>query len=532
MTLVEHETETAVTPWEGPLGLVGYATSDRRYLIPGEIDMRALPLPLNVQLSTGEGHDGSVNAGRIESIEQIPVEEIDDERRAQFGLDDLPDGTIVVWGIGVFDGSPAAIEAQRMIANGAGISLDLPPERYGIFNADTMEEVPEDEVDLEEVMAGNFLTGIGGKIAGATVVTVPAFEHARLSIEVTGDEMAVVSSASIQIRPTSYSNGAPPRDPRLSAVEAAEAMKMIASATDLAYTKVFVASGGLAIPLRPPREWLDDPGFLEPTPLTYTDEGRVFGHLALWDSCHTGYTGVCVAPPASPTNYSYFNTGLLDTDNGQVPCGKLMFSTNGGKHAPLEMAAQEASRHYDDSSKVGAYVRAGADIHGIWLAGVLKPGLSEADLQHLRLHPPSGDWRGIAGSSELVAAFSVPVGGFPIPQAEARLVASGELDEIAALILAPAVIEEPSEGFRARMRKKKMLRDRVTYSDGFRDVSTKERRRLAKTGAAMPDGSFPIANCSDAANARRAIGRTSPAKRAAVQRHIARREKSLGCSDE
>lgn len=65
----------------------------------------------------------------------------------------------------------------------------------------------------------------------------------------------------------------------------------------------------------------------------------------------------------------------------------------------------------------------------------------------------------------------------------------------------------------------------------LRDFSTKERKKLASEGKAMSDGSFPIANCQDAKNARRAIGRTSPGKRAAVKAHIAKREKALGCKN-
>jgi hypothetical protein len=68
------------------------------------------------------------------------------------------------------------------------------------------------------------------------------------------------------------------------------------------------------------------------------------------------------------------------------------------------------------------------------------------------------------------------------------------------------------------------------FADGFRDVSSAERKRLAKRGAAMPDGSFPIANCQDAKNARQAIGRAAPGKRAAVKAHIEKRESALGCS--
>lgn len=64
---------------------------------------------------------------------------------------------------------------------------------------------------------------------------------------------------------------------------------------------------------------------------------------------------------------------------------------------------------------------------------------------------------------------------------------------------------------------------------GLRDFSAADRKKLAKSGAALPDGSFPIANCSDAMNARRALGRTPASNRDRVKAHIAKREKALGC---
>jgi hypothetical protein len=57
------------------------------------------------------------------------------------------------------------------------------------------------------------------------------------------------------------------------------------------------------------------------------------------------------------------------------------------------------------------------------------------------------------------------------------------------------------------------------------------RRRMAKSGEAMPDGSYPIANCSDAENAIRSQGRGQTAgSQAKVVAHIRKRVGSLGCS--
>lgn len=71
--------------------------------------------------------------------------------------------------------------------------------------------------------------------------------------------------------------------------------------------------------------------------------------------------------------------------------------------------------------------------------------------------------------------------------------------------------------------------DYAAIYDPFRDVSTEERKKDAKAGRALPDGSFPIDNCSDLRNAIQAIGRAKdPAK---AKAHIRKRKSALGCPD-
>ena len=62
-----------------------------------------------------------------------------------------------------------------------------------------------------------------------------------------------------------------------------------------------------------------------------------------------------------------------------------------------------------------------------------------------------------------------------------------------------------------------------------KDFSTQRRQKMAKSGSAMPDGSYPIENCNDVRNAVQAIGRTPESKRPAVKAHIKRRANTLGC---
>jgi hypothetical protein len=62
-----------------------------------------------------------------------------------------------------------------------------------------------------------------------------------------------------------------------------------------------------------------------------------------------------------------------------------------------------------------------------------------------------------------------------------------------------------------------------------RDYSTSARRRMAETGAAMPDGSFPIANRTDLRNAIQSVGRASNYE--AARRHIISRARALGAEN-
>ena len=166
-------------------------------------------------------------------------------------------------------------------------------------------------------------------------------------------------------------------------------------------------------PLCPPAAWFDDPQLDRPTLVTVTDDGRVFGHVAPWRGCHTGYAGRCVPPPRSRTGYAHFHVGRVETAEGALlPIGKLTLASG---HASINDTSAAARRHYDNSAAVAAFVRAGEDAHGIWIAGALRPGVSPSEIQDLLANPLSGDWR----NGEMVAAHAVPVPGFPILQASA-----------------------------------------------------------------------------------------------------------------
>ena len=64
-----------------------------------------------------------------------------------------------------------------------------------------------------------------------------------------------------------------------------------------------------------------------------------------------------------------------------------------------------------------------------------------------------------------------------------------------------------------------------------RTFSAEERRQAAKSGAALPDGSYPIQNANDLHNAIHAIGRGSHHGHAEIHDHIVNRAKALGLTN-
>lgn len=206
----------------------------------------------------------------------------------------------------------------------------------------------------------------------------------------------------------------------------------------------------------PPKEWFTDPGLPGVTPLTITNEGRVFGHLATWGQCHIGIGGECVMLPRSASDYSYFHIGVIETDGGEVFTGPLVM---GGKHAPERLDWRAATRHYDTTSAVVADVRVGEDEFGVWMSGALRDGVTEEQIRELKAAgKASGDWREVVRGSrqlELVAALAVNVGGFPVPRTSAGVKDGRVVSLLAAGIVEDDPIGEIAEEVMARIEAKR-----------------------------------------------------------------------------
>jgi len=346
----------------------GAESGDGRSFSVGAVSMRELPLPLMWQIKTAQGHDGSVVVGRIDKME-----------RTADGIGNA---------YGIFDSGEYGREAERLVRGGfiRGVSADL--DRFEA----TEEEASSDE---DKKVGTGKIKITKGRIMGVTLVPKPAFQECRILLtdEIVDVQEEPVSSIGMQVK------------------------KPVSNESALVACAAVVAS----IPVTPPKSWFENPKLEGPTPLTVTDDGRVFGHIAAWHVDHIGLS-FGTKPPRSKSGYSYFHTGVCRTEEGDdIPVGQL---TLAGGHAPLEASAKSAAKHYDDTASAFADVHAGEDSFGIWVAGSLRPEITAHQVRAIRASAPSGDWRPIQGALELVAVCQVNVPGFPIARAR---VASGEV---------------------------------------------------------------------------------------------------------
>lgn len=387
--------------WEGVIAREGEQTGDGRLIEVGALRWDELPIPLRVAFKDVGGHDGAEVCGRIEAVERRDNGDI--------------------YATGTFDlGSAVGTEAYRQVSEkmSNGVSIDTDDVTFRIMakadlaaadddTDDSPEADEEGRVKVASMSSSDEVTVIeSARLRAATLVAVPAFASARV-----------------------YAAGqvpAPAEPPESGENADSEADFARSEDADPLNRDALIAA---AVPTAPPESWFKDPGLTSPTALVIEDDGRVYGHIAAWGTCHIGQIGKCVEPPTSPSNYAYFRTGALQTAEGtSVAVGHLTMDTG---HAGPRDSASQAAAHYDNTGYVFADVAAGEDAYGIWVAGSLRPGIPAERVRIARSAPISGDWRTIRGSLELVGALAVNVPGFPVPRPKG-LLASGEVKSLQA----------------------------------------------------------------------------------------------------
>lgn len=176
------------------------------------------------------------------------------------------------------------------------------------------------------------------------------------------------------------------------------------------------------------------PDDLDPETGVKVDGDRVYGYVAQWGVCHIGIPGTCTTAPHSTTNYAYYATGYVETDEGDIRVGQITMDTG---HANLKASGPVAAAHYDDTGAVVADIAVGEDAHGIWFSGMLREDITDKQRRALKASGRlSGDWRAMgSGGLELVAALAVNVPGFPIPKVGLAASAGQQLSLVAAGVI-------------------------------------------------------------------------------------------------
>lgn len=425
--------------WRGKIVREGFQTGDGRIIEPGALTWET-PIPL-AWLLTGTQHvDMGGEAPTIGTVTEITR-----------GADGWLDATGVI-----DDENPAGAEMIRQLEAGAashgdrmGVSVDLANMAIDIIDrtgdsgdvilaslrgvtAAAGDPMPDDgEVVWSEAQDDIIQAVTRASIIGLTCVATPAFGDSFLEL----DDTAAAPEAE---------------------AEPVAAAASMSSGTTLTLTRPLVsnsttwraihvdtvAPARVPVPLAPPAEWFLDPNLGAPTRMTIDDDGRLYGHLAAWGTCHTGYV-TCVQPPRGGDYGTFMSASGVETDDGyRVDTGALVW---GIPHADLSLSLLDAFHHYEIPAHGFADVRVGEDAHGIWFAGALRPHVTVEDLRTLRALSISGDWRRRAGRLDLIAGLAVNYPGFPIPRnGNQPVVASAAYDHgVIDSLVAAGVIPNP-----------------------------------------------------------------------------------------
>lgn len=332
---------------------LGKRTRDGRLIDAEGFEPFELPLSIQMKLTDGPGHDGSVIMGRLD---EVTVHD---------------DGNVTGrgWALNDENGRKGAFLIKTKALRGNSVDLSVREEDVDVRITESASGALSFEMDFRNA-----------RLQATTVLPKPAFQDSGATVSIP-DEWAV------------------------DGVEDVEAVTASSEWVPVAFNVVSerpkIDAGKFT-----------DPALTGPTPL-YVDEGeRIIGHIAAWDAKHLSQGGI--KPPRSRTNYAYFANKHVLTTDGQVSTGVL---TIGGEHAPHSVGWMAAIDHYANTCAAWGDVAIGEDEFGIWVSGIVRPGTSDEVLHAARGSVPSGDWRRIGANLELIASLNVNTGGFPIARA-------------------------------------------------------------------------------------------------------------------
>jgi hypothetical protein len=377
------------------LAPIGLSTGDGRRFAEGGITLASVPFSFEWVREREGGHDGAVSVGVVKAARVGTVEQaVAEDWIAADKVKGLDLQMSAVWATGeMYDDASRedmprlaedVAEAMHLMGNGTlGPSVDLDTFEGVPVLAGTDEPVTWDDIEAHFEETGEEpkieLLITAGRVRAATLVSIPAFAETSRPLELIPADGTEAASDVVAL----------------------------------------VASVGTLV--RPAVAAFDMPTLAGPTPITFDFEtGRVFGHIATWQTCHVGYSDVCVtAPRDADGSFAWFNRYAVETeDGGTVWAGRI---TVGGRHAGLSLNASATMGVYD-SKTVAADVRAYEDEFGIVIAGHVRPNLTPDQHVTLSRRKVSGDWRETPAGLSLVEVLALSPGprahaepGFPIP---------------------------------------------------------------------------------------------------------------------
>ena len=338
------------------LAMLDKTTGDNRRLLSEGARTRDLPLSIRFQPNDQMGHDGAVVSGALFEVTIDPL-------------------TGKMSGQGFLLADENGRTHARYIATGAmrGNSVDLAEVKARF---------------VEDLDNGDYWVEFYDyALAATTGVSKPAFAeaHAVLLDQMSDDELV----ASLG-------------DPMAPLVCEFEDTSFMVLGIDDQQTEITASAATMVA--------FDDfyhPEADEPTKVIVTADGSVYGHLALWESCHDGFADRCMRVPRPTDGYASFNKAGVLTDRGQIETGPIFAF---GGHRPSKSAATIEDA-YGGIENAWADVRVSEGRFGPWISGRVRPGVSDEVVYAVRASRLSGHWV----NGRLKAIVSVNAEGFDVP---------------------------------------------------------------------------------------------------------------------
>lgn len=411
--------------------LEGFETGDGRYITPGTVGRRDLPMTLMGMLRNpdgGWGHDAAIVCGRVDTLERY------DASAEVNGLTGQPYGpNVFAWkGTGFLtpnpdqEGSQAVVDyVKDQVLRGISVDFDEFEAHEEILAVDEDGWPTDWRLIVDAASIGQMTVCPFAAFPGATIV---------LDGETLADPGAEPADGAVPPAAVAAAGQPGVLTFRGSACAPCDAATLTASAAPTE------APDGVA-PAYPPAAWFARQEVRNPTRHVYVGRddtgaptGQVWGYIAEWDVCHSGIGDSCViAPRLGDAGYrTYHSQGSVYTAEGD-DLGVGLLTYGGGHDMNMNHGVVPALAHYDKAGTAYAKVRVGEDERGVWFAGAFKPSITRAQIEDFASHPLSGDWRADPGDRDvrLVAALSVNTPGFPIGTRMA-LAASGQRAILAA----------------------------------------------------------------------------------------------------